>query len=136
MRFSWTFTVGSESIDVHGHVNNVEYVRWMQDVAIRHTQSVSGDVRAAAAGIIWVARSHNIEYRLPAFEGEEIQVQTWIDSVEKISSVRKYEFKRTKDEMLIASGETNWVCLDRESGRPRPIPDRVIDAYQDAGDSP
>lgn len=136
MRFSWTFTVGSESIDVHGHVNNVEYVRWMQDVAIRHTQSVGGDVRAAAAGIIWVARSHNIEYRLPAFEGEEIQVQTWIDSVEKISSVRKYEFKRTKDEMLIARGETNWVCLDRESGRPRPIPDRVIDAYQDAGDSP
>jgi len=134
MRFSWTFTVGSESIDVHGHVNNVEYVRWMQDVAVRHTQSVGGDVRAAAAGIIWVARSHHIEYRLPVFEGEEIQAQTWIDTVERVSSVRKYEFRRTSDERLVANGETNWVCLDRESGRPRPIPERVLDAYQESGD--
>ena len=136
MRFTWTFTVGSEPIDVHGHVNNVAYVRWMQDLAIRHTQSEGSDVRAAAAGIIWVARSHKIEYLRPAFEGNEIQIQTWIETVERVTSLRKYEFRNTEGEVLLAKGETSWVCLDRETGRPRAIPDRVIQAYTEPGDTP
>lgn len=130
-RYAWTFTVGRESIDVNGHVNNVEYIRWMQEVAIRHTQHLGADVRAAAAGLIWVVRSHNIEYRLPAFEGDEIQLATWVDSVERVSSVRRYEFRRTDTDILLASGQTNWVCLNRESGRPAAIPERLMRMYFD-----
>lgn len=130
-RYAWTFTVGRESIDVNGHVNNVEYIRWMQEVAIRHTQHLGADVRAAAAGLIWVVRSHNIEYRLPAFEGDEIQLATWVDSVERVSSVRRYEFRRTDTDILLASGQTNWVCLNRESGRPAAIPERLMSMYFD-----
>lgn len=130
-RFTWTFTVGRESIDVNGHVNNVEYVRWMQEVAIRHTQHLGADVRAAAAGLTWVVRSHNIEYRIPAFEGDEIQLTTWVGSVERVSSTRRYEFRRTRDDALLASGQTNWVCLNRESGRPSAIPERLMSMYFD-----
>ncbi|MDA0378052.1 MAG: thioesterase family protein [Bacteroidetes bacterium] len=133
-RFAWTFTVGRESIDVNGHVNNVEYVRWMQEVAIRHTQHLGADVRAAAMGLTWVARSHHIEYRLPAFEDDEIELRTWVGSVERVSSVRRYEFRRTKDDQLIASGETNWVCLNRETGRPVAIPERLMAMYFDPED--
>jgi acyl-CoA thioester hydrolase len=128
-RFTWTFTVGRESIDVNGHVNNVEYVRWMQEVAIRHTQHLGADVRAATAGLTWVARSHHIEYRLPLFEDDEVEVRTWVDSVGRVSSVRRYEFRRTKDDQLAASGETNWVCLNRQSGRPMAIPERLMTMY-------
>jgi acyl-CoA thioester hydrolase len=128
-RFAWTFTVGRESIDVNGHVNNVEYVRWMQEVAIRHTQHLGADVRAAAAGLTWVVRSHHIEYRLPLFEDDEVEIRTWVDSVERVSSVRRYEIRRTKDDQLVASGETNWVCLNRESGRPMAIPERLMAMY-------
>lgn len=128
-RFAWTFTVGRESIDVNGHVNNVEYVRWMQEVAIRHTQHLGADVRAAAAGLTWVVRSHHIEYRLPLFEDDEVEVRTWVDSVERVSSVRRYEIRRTKDDQLVASGETNWVCLNRETGRPMAIPERLMAMY-------
>lgn len=134
-RFAWTFTVGRESIDVNGHVNNVEYVRWMQEVAIRHTQHLGADVRAAAAGLTWVVRSHHIEYRLPLFEDDEIQVRTWVGSVERVSSVRRYEFRRTKDDQLVASGETNWVCLNRESGRPVAIPERLMAMYFEGDDA-
>ncbi|MGV0952623.1 MAG: acyl-CoA thioesterase, partial [Azonexus sp.] len=31
------FTIASESIDMNGHVNNQEYVRWMQDIATAHS---------------------------------------------------------------------------------------------------
>jgi len=128
-RFSWTFTVGRESIDVNDHVNNVEYVRWMQEVATRHTQHLGADIRAAAAGLIWIVRSHNITYRIPALEGDEIQLSTWVGSVERVTSVREYEFRRTRDNALLASGQTNWVCLNRESGRPSAIPERLMKMY-------
>lgn len=135
-RFSWTFTIGRESIDANGHVNNVEYVRWMQEVAIRHTQHVGADVRAVAAGLTWVARSHEIEYRVPAFEDDEIEVRTWIDSVQRVSSIRRYEFRRTRDDILLASGQTNWVCFNRDSERPVAIPERLVQMYFEANDSP
>lgn len=128
-RFAWTFTIGRESIDVNGHVNNVEYVRWMQEVAIRHTQHVGADVRAAALGLTWVVRSHNIEYRVPALEDDEIEIRTWVDTVERVSSVRRYEFRRTKDDVVLATGQTNWVCLNRETHRPAAIPEHLMQMY-------
>ena len=36
MKFSHSFTVEATDIDEQGHVNNVAYVRWMQDVAVAH----------------------------------------------------------------------------------------------------
>ena len=131
-KYAWTFTVGRESIDANGHVNNVEYIRWMQEVAIRHTRQLGADVRAAAAGLTWVVRSHNIEYRVPAFEGDEIELSTWVASVERVSSIRKYEFKRTRDDILMASGETNWVCFNRDAERPAAIPERLMNMYFDS----
>ena len=128
-KFAWTFTIGRESIDVNSHVNNVVYVRWMQEVAIRHTQSVGADVRSVAAGLTWVVRSHHIEYRIPAVENDEVQLTTWVDSVERVSSIRRYEFRRTRDNMLLASGQTQWVCLNRETGRPAAIPRRLMELY-------
>ncbi len=130
-RFAWTFTVGRESIDVNGHVNNVEYIRWMQEIAIRHTAHLGADIRAAAAGLTWLVRSHHIEYRAPTFEDDEVQLTTWVGSVERVTSIRKYEFRRTKDDVLLASGETNWVCFNRETGRPASIPDRLMLMYFD-----
>ena len=29
-------TVGAESIDIQGHVNNREYMRWMEEAATEH----------------------------------------------------------------------------------------------------
>lgn len=134
-RFSWTFSVPPEVIDVHGHVNNVAYVQWMQDVAIRHTTAVDGNKSAEKAGIIWVARSHEIEYLRPLFEGDEVRIETAIEDTQRATSVRMYEFTRVTDDKVVARGRTNWVCLDRVSGRPRAIPAEVLAAYKSEDDT-
>ena len=36
MKFSHSFRVSAADIDAQGHVNNVAYVRWIQDVAVAH----------------------------------------------------------------------------------------------------
>ena len=37
------FTVADASIDVQGHVNNREYLRWMEGVATRHAALLGWD---------------------------------------------------------------------------------------------
>lgn len=115
-------TVPAKAIDGNGHVNNVAYVQWMQDVAILHWESLGGMEIDHAENCTWVARSHHIEYLRPAYEDEVIQIRTWIDNVRRVRSVRKYEFKRLSDDQLLARGETDWVFIDVDSGRPKPIP--------------
>ena len=48
--FEQQFIVPATAIDENGHANNVEYVRWMQDVARAHAEVCGGaaEVRAIA----------------------------------------------------------------------------------------
>ena len=119
-----------ESIDSNGHVNNIEYVRWMQEAAIAHSQARGlDDALYAELGATWVARSHFIEYLRPAFAGETLRVDTWIADFGRSRSTRQYRFLREADGLELAKAETLWVYASRESGRPLPIHQRVIDKF-------
>ncbi|MEX0587027.1 MAG: thioesterase family protein [Pirellulales bacterium] len=123
-------TVRPEEIDGLGHVNNVCYVSWMQDAAVAHSsaQGWTPD-RYHAAGFGWVARSHSIEYRSPAFEGEPIVVKTWVADLQRVSSVRKFEIRRATDDVLLARAETNWAFVRFADQRIMRIPAEVADAF-------
>jgi len=127
--FIHRFTVLPDAIDANGHVNNVVYVQRMQDVAIRHSESVGGLDAARAAGGSWVVRAHHIEYLNPAFAGDDIEAHTWIVDFQKVRSTRRYTFTRANDGKPIARGETEWVFIDAQTGRPRAIPESVIACY-------
>ena len=121
----YTFQVPEAAIDRNGHVNNVEFVRWMQDAAVDHSRAVGCTAATKEAGCTWVVRSHAIDYLRPAFVGESIEVRTWIDDYRRAFSKRKYEFHRVSDGVLLARGETNWVYIDATTGRPKSIPENI-----------
>ena len=76
-----------------------------------------------------VVREHRIEYLLPAFEGEEIEIKTWVENIRRVRSLRKYEFVRKSDAKLLVKGETDWVYVDTKTGRPLPIPENVSSVF-------
>ena len=120
------FTVPKSAVDQNGHVNNVTYVQWMQDVAILHSDATGGTRAMHRAGATWVVRSHKIEYLKPAFAGEEVTALTWVVNFRRVRSLRRYRFLRQRDNTLLARGETEWVLVDARSGRPQKIPDEII----------
>jgi acyl-CoA thioester hydrolase len=127
------FAVPAGAIDANGHVNNVQYVSWMQDAAERHALA-SGCARATqAAGATWVVRVHRIEYFRPAFGGERISVLTWVSSFRRVRSLRRYRFFRVADETLLAEGETEWIFVDARTGHPRSAPAEVMGAFEIVG---
>ena len=40
--FSYEFVIPAAAVDANGHVNNVMYVQWMQDAAVRHYEAMGG----------------------------------------------------------------------------------------------
>lgn len=117
--------VPESALDGLGHVNNVEYVRWMQDAATAHSDAAGCTAATAADGAVWMVRRHHIEYLRPAFGGERIRIRTWVEEARRAFSLRRYEFFRAADDALLAKAETDWVYVDRASGRPRSIPAHI-----------
>jgi acyl-CoA thioester hydrolase len=129
--FNLPVQAGERDIDGNGHVNNIVYVQWMQDVAIAHSDAVGCTAATTAAGCTWVARSHHIEYLRPAYAGDLVLVQTWlVDATKKSSSPRRYRMVRENDGTVLARGETLWVFVDVQTGRPRTIPPEVIGCFE------
>jgi len=118
-----------EALDANDHVNNVCYVQWMQDIAIRHADATGCTRATRDLQATWVARSHAIEYLRPAFAGDPLEILTWIADFRKVRSLRRYKFTRTTDQVVLATGQTDWVFVDAATGRPRPIPDQVRNLF-------
>ena len=127
--YTKSITIPQTAIDENGHVNNVMYVQWMQDIAVEHYESIGGTIPMQWAGATWVVREHRIEYLLPAFRGEEVEINTWVENIRRVRSLRKYEFIRALDRNLLVKGETDWVFVDVKSGKPVAIPDQVADMF-------
>jgi acyl-CoA thioester hydrolase len=112
-------------VDRNGHVNNVAYIQWLQDAAIRHARESGCMAATTAAGAIWVVRSHYIEYLVPAFAGDTLTMLTWVVNFQKVRSLRKYKLIRAADQAVVARAETDWVFVNAKTGRPLKIPDEV-----------
>lgn len=123
-------TVPTSAIDENGHLNNVTYVQWMQEVAIAHANHTTCTRETNAVGATWVIRSHRIDYLKPTFEGEQIAVFTWIANIRKVRSQRKYCFFRPADQTVLATGKTDWIFVNAQTGRPMSIPQTVADAFE------
>jgi acyl-CoA thioester hydrolase len=111
-------------------VNNVAYVRWMQEAAIQHSEATGCTRMTLACGATWVVRTHLIEYLSPAYGGDQIVVLTWVANFRKVRSLRRYKFIRANSHTVLAHGETDWVFIDAKSGRPRAIPDDIRESFQ------
>jgi acyl-CoA thioester hydrolase len=128
--YEYHHTVAADEIDAQGHANNVAYVEWMQAAAISHSAAHGwpGE-RYRKSGCGWVVRSHWIEYRQPALPGQRIVVRTWVATMTKVSSARRYEIVRADDQEILAVAETKWAFIDYATGRPTRIPEEVISSF-------
>ncbi len=128
--YQYKLTVHEDAVDINGHVNNLEYLRWMQLAAVFHSDDQGCTKATVAEGATWVVRTHYVKYLRPAFAGEHIIVLTWVSDFRRVKSLRKYRIIRVEDNALLVEGETDWVFVDAKTGRLRPIPKNVISKFE------
>jgi acyl-CoA thioester hydrolase len=117
MKFSHNFIVTKSEIDEQGHVNNVAFVRWIQDVAVAHWQSAANIEQQAKFS--WVVVRHEIDYKKQAFENEKVTATTWVGEPTRISWERLTEITRGED--LLVKARSVWCLIDRETLKPTRI---------------
>ncbi len=122
-KYTKQFIVPSEAIDAMNHVNNIAYLQWCIDIAEVHWLSKTSE--AQRKKYLWVVLNHFISYKAPAFEGDELEIVTWIDKNEGVKSERHYKISRLKDNKTIVEAQTLWCLLDGKTMRPMVIPEEI-----------
>jgi acyl-CoA thioester hydrolase len=129
--FTLSLTVPDEAVDAHGHANNLEYLRWMQEAAVQHSAAQGWPPeRYMEIGESWFVRSHCIEYLRPAIAGDNVLILTWVAGFESRRSPRRYWCVRSRDQQVLAKAETMWIYVDLESGRAIPVRDELKQDFE------
>ena len=122
--------VSEEAIDIHNHVNNQEYLRWMQELAIEHSTALGWPLeRYLESGASWYVKTHFIDYLRPALLGDTLLACTWVSAMDERSSPRHTLFLRESDRQIVARAETLWIYVSLKTGRPLRIADDVRAAF-------
>ena len=125
--FHFPIGIRPDDIDHMGHVNNSVYLRWVQDAVVRYWESLAPP--EAVAKHLWVALSHEINYRRPAFLDDLVIADVIADKVEGAKALFTTVIKRGED--VLAEVKSSWCCLDAVTRRParlaRDIAARFID---------
>jgi len=121
--YELSITVQPADIDQLGHVNNVSYVRWVQDAAVAHWQAAAPP--ADQEKLAWVVVRHEIDYKRPAFLGERLIARTWVGSASRLAFRRHTEIVRVSDRVILASAVTTWCPIDAKSGKPTDPGDEI-----------
>jgi acyl-CoA thioester hydrolase len=125
-----TFRVRYYECDAYGHLNNTNYLRWMQEAAFAASSAVGYDfARYDAIGHLWLVRETDIEYLVPLANGDEVQVKTWVMDFRRFVSRRAYEFTLAHSGQIVARASTDWAYLNEGTLRPAVIPQAMRQAF-------
>lgn len=114
-RFELPLVIHPADIDDLGHVNNVVYVRWVQDVAIAHWSAAATKEQQAA--VAWVALRHEIDYKRAALPDDVVVARTWVGIADSHRFERHTEIVRVADNKVLARARTLWCPISRASGK-------------------
>lgn len=121
--FDLAIEVRPDDIDALGHVNNVVYLRWVQEAAVAHWDALTTDAMKAEA--MWIVVRHEIDYRRPAGPGDRIVARTWVGAATRSTFERHTEIRHADDGALLARARTVWVPVDPATGRPKLVSEEV-----------
>lgn len=118
-RFRITRRVEPGDLDEMEHVNNAVYLRWVQDVAVAHWREIAP--ASAQSGTLWVVVRHEIDYKAPALDKDELHVETWVGEATRITFERHTEIYRANDRQLLMKARTLWCPIDAQTKRPKRV---------------
>jgi acyl-CoA thioester hydrolase len=128
--FAWETPVQvlESDFDQLGHVNNVVYLRYVQEVAGSHWTAIATADQLTSC--IWVVGRHEIDYRHPILPGQEVLGLTWVHPPQGMRFDRSVWLMSPDKHTVFAQAKTTWLLLNSQTGRPRKVDDSLLDAFK------
>jgi acyl-CoA thioester hydrolase len=119
--FTQRFPVDPADIDELGHVNNIVYLRYAQEIAIAHWRARAAPEMVEA--YVWVVMRHEVDYRAPLTLGDEVEVRTWVDEAPRGPAWARFvEIAKAGAPKPAAQIKSNWCLLDAATRRIKRVP--------------
>lgn len=137
LTYERTFRVRHYECDAFGHVNNANYLRYMQEAALDAAAEAGYDLaRHAALGTTWLMRDTEAEFFRPLRYGDSVVVKTWVMDIRRVRSRRVYELRRAADGERVARAITDWVYVNTATAQPVSVPEAMMAAFFPEGVPP
>ena len=125
--YSMTTEVLTKHIDALGHVNNVQYLYWVQDAAHNHWEALIQNIDKTLG--VWVVRSHSITYKQAALMGDTLTLKTRVKQIRGVLSERIVEIFNA-ERKLLAVCSTQWCYINPINQKPELIPDSILELFE------
>jgi acyl-CoA thioester hydrolase len=111
--------------DDRGHVNNAVYLSYFELGRMEAWRTLGQGTEPS-----FIVAQARIDYRSPAMLGEPLAVEVEIGEIRNKAWTWKYRVVDTRDDRLVADGETTQVMYDFGARRSVAIPDGLRAALE------
>lgn len=123
-KFIWPVRVYYEDTDAGGVVFHANYLKFFERARTEMLRAMGYEQdQLMAGGIIFVVRSVQIDYLIPARFNEQLQVSAEISLIKKASF--DFEQQITRGDEVLCRGIIRIACLDAQTMRPKAIPENL-----------
>ncbi len=131
--FTQRFAVDAADIDELGHVNNIVYLRYAQDIAITHWRSRA--TPEMLTQYVWVVMRHEVDYRSQLTLGDDVEVRTHVDDAARGPAWARFvDIYKQGSEKPAAQIKSNWCLLDAQTRKIKRVPPELVARFtQNAG---
>ena len=116
-----SFRVRTYECDSYGHVNNANYLNYLEFGRYELLKDIGFDYQKAVnAGFgVFIARVE-IDYKIPALTDDDLVIKTWPVKRGAVSGVLAQKITRGED--TIAEAKVTWAFVDAKTGMPVRVP--------------
>lgn len=108
-------------MDAFGHVNNVQYYRYIESSRILYMENVN----ILTPNIYTVVASSQCKYLKPVFYPDVLKVGVRVEELRKSAFRMAYILWSESQQQIVATGEAVMVCVNKMKGLKCEIPSEV-----------
>lgn len=118
--------VKKKHLDEFNHVNNVQYLYWVQEVAQAHWDKLNEKKSIYHEGS-WIVRSHKIEYKNFTNLNDKIIISTYVKNAQGFLSERIVTIKLKKSKKILIKCITKWCFVELNTLKLKKIPQKILE---------
>lgn len=116
-KYNHDFEISFRDADISGELTMHALVDFMQETARNHAQELGVDYSDEADDYYWIVVRTKVQFDVHPKIGEKIRIESFIEGVEKLFSVRRFNIYGEND-MPIGYIIAYYLLMNRENNRP------------------
>lgn len=129
--FTRTFRVRWAEMDPGGAVAPSHYLRYIVETAWDWGVAIGWDADYSQnPDVFWVIREADIQFLHPLRHSDIFDLTIWLANWQRVRGTRCVELKLKESGEVIAQGTQQVVYMDAQTGRPKNLPDELIDTFR------